>query len=368
MSCTAPRTQRAVLNFPVSGRPVPRGIIQAYGLLKAACATVNLELKRLRQRHADRAIVEACAAASAPASPAHGGWQKHFPVDIYQTGSGTSTNMNANEVIANLAQSSGSRIGLEGRRVRRSGGVHPNDHVNMGQSSNDTFPTAMHIAAAVTHHKDADARRSTTLADELDTARPRQWDKIVKIGRTHLMDATPIRVGQVFGGYASQMQLRRWCAGGPRAGRSGENCRSAARPSARASTRIADFGRLVSAELTRADQASTSRRPRTTSRPRRAKDSFVEATAELKTIAVIAHQDRQRHPLARQRPALRHLRAARCPQTQPGSSIMPGKVNPVICESRDAGRLPGDRQRRGRHLRRPRRRQHHSSSSTSPCP
>ena len=185
-------TARAVENFPIAHEPVPAAVIHAFGQLKAACARANLELGKLQGRLAEAIIV-------ASEEVAEGKHDAQFPVDIYQTGSGTSTNMNANEVIANLANEKlGLGIGAKGQE----GAVHPNDHVNMGQSSNDTFPTAMHIAAASRLEQKlhpALARLADTLAEKAQ-----QWDHLVKIGRTHLMDATPIRVGQVFAGYAAQ--------------------------------------------------------------------------------------------------------------------------------------------------------------------
>src|SRR5918994_3411570 len=177
-------TARAVDNFPVAHEPVPAPVIHAFGHLKAACAQANRELGKLDAKLADAII-------AASADVAAGKYDEHFPVDIYQTGSGTPTNMNANEVIANLAnQRLGLGIGAKGQK----GAVHPNDHVNMGQSSNDTFPAAMHIAGAVML-KERMLPALTRLADDL-AKKEREWDSIVKIGRTHLMDATPIRVGQ----------------------------------------------------------------------------------------------------------------------------------------------------------------------------
>ena len=183
-------TQRAKDNFPVSGRVVPVEVVHAFGLLKEACARANMELKRISGPKG-RTIVRAAQAV------AEGELDDHFVVDVFQTGSGTSTNMNANEVIANYAS-------LEaGEEVGSKRPVHPNDHVNMGQSSNDTFPTAMHVAAALSLANDLKPALER-MQEEL-AARAEEWDDITKIGRTHLMDATPIRVGQVFGGYAEQM-------------------------------------------------------------------------------------------------------------------------------------------------------------------
>ena len=182
-------TARAVANFPIANRPLAPALIHAFGDLKAACAEVNLEAGLLEEDVA-KAIV---AAADEVARGEHDG---HFPVDVYQTGSGTSTNMNANEVIANLANQ---KLGLPSspggdRDPNAKPRVHPNDHVNLGQSSNDTFPTAMHVAVSREIHDGlVPALRGMTerLAEQAI-----RWDKITKIGRTHAMDATPIRMGK----------------------------------------------------------------------------------------------------------------------------------------------------------------------------
>jgi fumarate hydratase class II len=311
-------TARAVENFPVANEPVPPSVIHAFGYLKAACAEANLELGKL-----DRKLADAIIAASREV--AAGQHDDHFPVDIYQTGSGTSTNMNANEVIANLANAKlGFGVGAKGKE----GTVHPNDHVNMGQSSNDTFPSAMHVAAAVAVSKEL-IPALKRLHSELAT-KAKQWDKIVKIGRTHLMDATPIRVGQVFGGYAAQAQysvvraeraLKRLQENNPIGGTAvgtGINTHP-------------QFAQKVCAALTRElgiEFSEAANHPEAQA----AKDSFVEAHGELKTIAV---------SLTKIANDIRWLGSGpRCgifelslPATQPGSSIMPGKVNPVICES-----------------------------------
>ncbi len=320
-------TQRAVLNFPVSGRPVPARIIKAYATLKAACAAVNHKLNRL-DRDRFQAIVEACHEIH-DGLPAFGGLTRHFPIDIYQTGSGTSTNMNANEVIANIIClrrhapiGSSKDVGYI-----KGGGVHPNDHVNMGQSSNDTFPTAMHIAAAdMIANELLPAVRA--MAEDLE-AKAKAWDKIVKIGRTHLQDATPIRLGQEFSGYASQLRhgedrlaraldtLSELAIGGTAVG-TGINCHE-------------DFGRLVAGELTRQTGVEF-REARNHFEAQHAKDAYVETSGHLKTLAV---------SLSKIANDIRWLGSGpRCgigevvlPAVQPGSSIMPGKVNPVICEA-----------------------------------
>ncbi len=311
-------TARAVENFPVAHEPVPAAVIHAFGSLKAACAEANAQLGKI-----DKDLVQNIVGAAVEV--AEGKHDQHFPVDIYQTGSGTSTNMNANEVIANIANEKlGFGLGAKGQE----GAVHPNDHVNMGQSSNDTFPTAMHIAGAMQLEQELVPALSR-LADALD-AKAKAWDKIVKIGRTHLMDATPIRVGQVFGGYAAQARysatratralarlLQNMPIGGTAVG-TGINTHP-------------EFAQQVCARLqkrTGLEFKEANNHPEAQA----SKDSFVEAHGELKAIAVA---------LSKIANDIRHLGSGpRCgifelslPATQPGSSIMPGKVNPVMCES-----------------------------------
>jgi fumarate hydratase class II len=311
-------TARAVENFPVANEPVPPSVIHAFGYLKAACAEANLELGKLDKKRTE-AIV---AAAREVATGAH---DDHFPVDIYQTGSGTSTNMNANEVIANVANI---KLGFGAGAKGQEGAVHPNDHVNMGQSSNDTFPAAMHVAAAVAVSQQL-LPALLKLHKELAT-KAKAWDKIVKIGRTHLMDATPIRVGQVFGGYAAQAHyaviraeraLKRLEENNPIGGTAvgtGINTHP-------------KFAEKVCAALSK-ELGLEFKEAENHPEAQAAKDSFVEAHGELKTIAV---------SLTKIANDIRWLGSGpRCaifeltlPATQPGSSIMPGKVNPVICES-----------------------------------
>lgn len=326
-------TQRAVLNFPMSGRPVPDGIIKAYALLKAACASVNNRLGRLDDDRTKR-IIEACHEIR-DGLAAFGGLPTHFPVDIFQTGSGTSTNMNVNEVVANIiCVRMHKPIGSsKDAAYLKSGGVHPNDHVNMGQSSNDTFPTAMHIAAAVQIQTEL-LPAVKKIAEKLD-AQAKAWDKIVKIGRTHLQDATPIRLGQEFSGYAAQMRqamerlhralhtLGELPIGGTAVG-TGINAHE-------------QFGALVAAELTSQTAFGGGggihfREAQNHFEAQHAKDAMVEASGHLRTIAV---------SLSKIANDIRWLGSGpRCgigelvlPAVQPGSSIMPGKVNPVICEA-----------------------------------
>jgi fumarate hydratase class II len=320
-------TQRAVLNFPVSGRPVPEGVIKAYAHLKAACADVNRRLGRLDEGRAD-AIESACRQIDR-GLPEHGGLARNFPVDTFQTGSGTSTNMNANEVIANLVcLARGAEIGhSKDAAYIEQGGVHPNDHVNMGQSSNDTFPTAMHIAAAKAI-KDQLLPALDVIEGEL-LKKAEAWDTVVKIGRTHLQDATPIRLGQEFGGYAAQMKhakerlhralhvLGELAIGGTAVG-TGINTHK-------------DFGALVAAELTE-DLGIHFREAANHFEAQHTKDGFVEVSGDLKTIAVSISKIANDIRWLGSGPRC-GIGELRLPAVQPGSSIMPGKVNPVICES-----------------------------------
>ncbi len=304
-------TQRAVENFPIAHRPIAPALIHALGHLKAACAQANIDLGKLDESRG-RAII------TAAEEVARGNHDEQFPVDVYQTGSGTSSNMNANEVIAHLANA----------LLASDAKVHPNDHVNQGQSSNDTFPTAMHIAAAVA--------ASSSLVPSLGklheslAVKAAAWDDIVKIGKTHLMDATPIRVGQVFSGYAAQAEY-----GVRRAKTVVELCRVNLPIGGTAvGTGInthPEFGSRVCAILSERlgiTFVEAANHPEAQA----AKDSFVEAHGHLRTIAV---------SLSKIANDIRHLGSGpRCgifellvPAIQPGSSIMPGKVNPVLCES-----------------------------------
>jgi fumarate hydratase class II len=316
-------TQRAVLNFPISGQAVHPLIIHALALLKQACARANLELKKLDRERADLIVAACKQVADALHDPAHASeMMEHFPIDVFQTGSGTSTNMNVNEVVSNIAcQAAGQPIGSKDP-------VHPNDHVNMGQSSNDTFPTGMQVAGAraIREHLIPALQR---LAETLDDKAER-WDDIIKIGRTHLMDATPIRVGQEFSGFAAQAHynvLRAQRAmvrlaqnlpiGGTAVG-TGINTHPKF-----AGLVVADLARETSIEFKEADNHFEAQATR---------DCVVEASGELKTIAIA---------LSKIANDIRWLGSGpRCglfelslPAIQPGSSIMPGKVNPVICES-----------------------------------
>lgn len=318
-------TQRAVENFPISGRPVPAEIIRAYGHLKAACAHVNHSLGRLNDARF-RAITKAAE------EIAEGRHLEHFPIDVFQTGSGTSTNMNANEVIANLVclqlgKPIGSSKNSDYIGDSSGGGVHPNDHVNMGQSSNDTFPTAIHLAAAVAIH--SKLIPALKRAVESLHQHAKAWDKIIKIGRTHLQDATPIRLGQEFSGYAQQMhkaeaRAREALAGlmelpiGGTAVGTGINAHE-------------DFGRLVSARLAQS-LGLPFREAANHFEAQHAKDDVVAASGHVKTIAVSVSKVASDIRLMGCGPRC-GFGELKIPAVQPGSSIMPGKVNPVMIEA-----------------------------------
>ena len=301
-------TQRAVENFPISGQRIDPELIHALGRIKAAAATANAALGAL-----DAEVAEAIRAAALEV--ADGGWDDHFPIDVYQTGSGTSSNMNANEVIANLAT----------ERLGRA--VHPNDQVNASQSSNDVIPSAIHLAVtdgvvtslipALTH---------VALALEV---KAREFDGVVKAGRTHLMDATPVTLGQEFGGYAAQVRygierlestlprIAELALGGTAVG-TGINA-----PAGFAAAVIKELAEATGLPLTEARNHFEAQGSR---------DALVELSGQLRTIAIglykIATDIRWMGSGPRAGLAEIHL-----PDLQPGSSIMPGKVNPVIPEA-----------------------------------
>ncbi|SEC59329.1 aspartate ammonia-lyase [Streptomyces sp. TLI_105] len=304
------QTQRAVENFPVSGQRLERAHIEALARIKAAAAKVNAELGVVEKDRAE-AIV------SAAEEVAEGRWDEHFPVDVFQTGSGTSSNMNTNEVIATLATE---RL-PEGREV------HPNDHVNASQSSNDVFPSSIHIAATA-----AVTRDLIPALDHLAASLERksaEFVSVVKSGRTHLMDATPVTLGQEFGGYAAQVRygverlraslprLAELPLGGTAVG-TGINT-----PAGFSAAVIAEVARATGLPLTEA---------RDHFEAQGARDGLVETSGQLRTIAVsltkIAND--LRWMASGPRTGLAEINL---PDLQPGSSIMPGKVNPVIPEA-----------------------------------
>ena len=309
------QTQRAVENFPISGQPLPTRLIRALGQVKIAAALANKDLGLLKPQIAD-------AIAAAAAEVVAGKWDNQFPIDVYQTGSGTSSNMNTNEVISNRAiEMTG------GDRFQKIKPVHPNDHVNMGQSTNDMFPTAIHVAAGVAIQKELlpglDRLRGV-LADKA-----KQWDGILKIGRTHLADATPIRLGQELSGYARQLELS--CdrakralaavlelpAGGTAVG-TGINTHPAY--GKHVASYLSQHTGVPFIEAVNHFEANANR------------DGLVECSGQLRSIATTLFSVANN---------IRWLGSGpRCgfyeimlPDRQPGSSIMPGKVNPVMCES-----------------------------------
>ena len=307
------QTQRAVENFPISGIGFPPRFVRALAIIKHAAASVNQELGLLDSKIAD--VIRAAAS-----EVMEGKLDKEFVVDIFQTGSRTSTNTNANEVIANRA------LELIGKE-RGSKEVHPNDHVNMSQSSNDVIPTAIHISAL-----EAIQRELLPALKELHHAlneKAKEFDRIVKIGRTHLADATPIRLGQEFGGYARQIEL------------SIERLKSAAigleelaLGGTAVGTGINTHPEFPSRTIKKISQMTelSLREAKNHFEAQAAKDAVVQVSGSLKTLAV---------SLTKIANDLRWLSSGpRCgigeiglPDTQPGSSIMPGKVNPVMCES-----------------------------------
>lgn len=317
------QTKRAVDNFPISGWTLHPELIHAMGRVKYAAGVANRDLGKLTGSGKNPLNDEQVAALlQAAREVSQGQFDGEFPIDVFQTGSGTSSNMNVNEVISNRA------IEINGGdRFDETKSIHPNDHVNMGQSTNDTFPTAIHVAVAYTIHQQllpALRKFSEALA-----AKAKEWDQIIKIGRTHLADATPLRLGQEFGGFARQLELSVGRAeraleavlelpvGGTAVG-SGINTHP-------------EFGKRVAAVL--AEETGIPFQEAVNHFEANAqRDGLVECHAELRTIASTLFNVSNN---------IRWLGSGpRCgfnevilPDRQPGSSIMPGKVNPVMCES-----------------------------------
>jgi fumarate hydratase class II len=308
------QTQRAVENFPISNLRFPREFIRALGLIKHSAARTNMDLGLLDPKLGEVIL-------TAAQEVIDGKFDLHFVVDIFQTGSGTSTNMNANEVISNRA------IQIMGGVVGSKKPVHPNDHVNLGQSSNDVIPTAIHVSALESIEGSlipALARLKGALQ-----AKAAGFDPIVKIGRTHLQDATPVRLGQEFGGYARQVELS--------IGRI-ENLRRSLSELALGGTATGTglnthpkFAQIAIGYLS-ALTGLPFREAINHFEAQSSKDAIVETSGVLKTVAVsigkIAND--VRWLASGPRCALGEINL---PETQPGSSIMPGKVNPVIAES-----------------------------------
>ncbi len=317
------QTQRAVENFPVSGQTLPTELIHAMGLVKWAAATANRDLGRLAgsgRQPLDEEQIEALLTACREV--ADGRFDDQFPVDVFQTGSGTSSNMNANEVIANRA------IELSGGdRCSPEKPIHPNDHVNLGQSTNDTFPTAIHVAVGLTIQQSLSG--ALIACHEVLSEKATQWEKILKIGRTHLADATPLSLGQEIGGMARQLELSADRArratqavlelpvGGTAVG-SGINTHP-------------EFGQTVCRLLAKETgigfveaanhfEANAQR------------DGLVECHGQLRAVAVTLFNVANNIRWLGSGPRC-GFSEIKLPERQPGSSIMPGKVNPVMCES-----------------------------------
>ncbi len=306
-------TQRAVENFPISGYRFGRRFIRAMGLIKKSAAEVNRRLEKLDARRAELIVKSA-------QEVIDGKLDDHFVLDIFQTGSGTSTNTNANEVIANRA------VEMAGGKIGSHDPVHPNDHVNMGQSSNDVIPATIHVSAAEAMKNDL-VPALEHLCGELRT-KAKAFDGIIKIGRTHLQDATPVRLGQEFGGYARQAELAAM-----RASKAVRALRELPIGGTAVGTGInthPEFGKRMAAALSEATGIEFVE-AEDHFEGQAAKDAVCEASGQLKTIAV---------GLTKIASDLRLLGCGpRCgfgeiklPATQPGSSIMPGKTNPVMSE------------------------------------
>jgi fumarate hydratase class II len=317
------QTQRAVENFPVSGWRLPPALVHALGLVKLAAATANGDLGKLTGSGRNplndqqaQALVQACR------EVAEGKFDNEFPIDVFQTGSGTSSNMNANEVIANRA------IEITGGdRFKADKPIHPNDHVNMGQSTNDMFPTAIHVAVAqsIEHELIPALERFAAVLARKAT----EWDKIIKIGRTHLADATPLRLGQEVGGFARQVQLSverarlaqkavlELPAGGTAVG-AGINTHP-------------EFGRRVAAALVK-ETGIPFVEAKNHFEANAQRDGLVECHGQLRTIATTLFNVANNIRWLGSGPRCAFYEVM-LPDRQPGSSIMPGKVNPVMCES-----------------------------------
>ncbi len=308
------QTQRSIMNFPIGWETQPVAVVRALGVIKQACAEANKNLGKLDPEIAD-AIIEAASEVVA------GKLDDHFPLVVWQTGSGTQSNMNANEVIANRA------IQILGGEIGSKDPVHPNDHCNMGQSSNDTFPTAMHIATAMTA-RHITLPGLTKLAEALE-AKVQEFDGIIKIGRTHTMDATPLTLAQEFSGYAHQVRMGiariegalpriyELAQGGTAVG-TGLNT-----PEGWGETVAGNMARITGVPFVTAPNKFEALA---------AHDAMVEMSGAVKTVAASLFKIANDIRLLGSGPRC-GLGELMLPENEPGSSIMPGKVNPTQCEA-----------------------------------
>jgi Fumarase len=317
------QTQRAIENFPVSGWPLHSDLIHAMGLVKYACGVANRDLGKLTGTGKEPLNDDQVAAMlTASQEVADGKFDSQFPIDVFQTGSGTSSNMNCNEVIANRAIEL-----MGGDRFAAKKPIHPNDHVNMGQSTNDTFPTAIHVAVAMSIN--SNLIPALTRFQQVLARKAKEWDQIIKIGRTHLADATPLRLGQEFGGFARQLELSIERAktalkavlelpvGGTAVG-SGINTHPEF--GSRVAAVLAEKSGLPFVEAANHFEANAQR------------DGLVECHGQLKAIATTLMNVANNIRWLGSGPRCGFYEV-KIPDLQPGSSIMPGKVNPVMCES-----------------------------------
>jgi fumarate hydratase class II len=319
----AAQTQRAVENFPISGWPLPPDLIRALGLVKYAAAIANRDLGKLTKSGKNplseqqvEALLTACR------EVAQGKFDQEFPIDVFQTGSGTSSNMNANEVIASRAFEL-----LGGARTGAGNPIHPNDHVNMGQSTNDMFPTAIHVAVGIAIQ--TKLIPALQLMARVLGEKAQAWDKIIKIGRTHLADATPLRLGQEIGGLARQLELSV-----ERARRAIEAVAELPAGGTAVGTGInthPEFGRRVAAALAQ-ETGIPFIEAKNHFEANAQRDGLVECHGQLRTIATTLFNvaNNLRWLGSGPRCAFYEIKL---PDRQPGSSIMPGKVNPVMSES-----------------------------------
>ncbi len=305
------QTQRALENFPISGQRFPRGFIRAMGLVKQAAALTNAELGLLGQEPAD-------AIAAAAAEVAEGKWDGEFLLDVYQTGSGTSTNMNANEVVARRAEEL-----LASRGIR----VHPNDHVNLGQSSNDVIPTVIHVAARTAMEEEL--LPALEALREALVEKARAFDHVVKSGRTHLMDATPVRLGQEFAGWARQVEL-----GTARVRTGSLEMAELALGGTATGTGINTHPEFAARTIRRINAATglEFREAADHLEAQGARDGAVAASGALNTVAVSLMKIADDIRWLASGPTS-GIHEITLPAVQPGSSIMPGKVNPVLAEA-----------------------------------